>query len=71
MPPVINKEKCSQCGTCVDVCTEDVFFGTKECEYPVVTYPEMCMYCNSCVQDCPIEGAITIRIPVNMMIARK
>ncbi len=71
MPPVINKEKCCQCGTCVDVCAEDVFFDSKESEYPVVTYPEMCMYCNSCVQDCPVEGAISLRIPVNMMIARK
>jgi adenylylsulfate reductase subunit B len=71
MPPVINKEKCSQCGTCVDVCAEDVFFGSKEGEYPSVTYPEMCMYCDSCVHDCPVEEAITLRIPVNMMIARK
>ncbi len=71
MPPVINKDKCSKCGTCVNVCAEDVFFGSKKKEFPMVTYPELCMYCNACVDDCPVEGAIKLRIPVNMMLVRK
>ena len=71
MPPVIDPEKCSRCGTCVDICSEDVFFGTKKRELPQVTYPEMCMYCNCCVDDCPVEGAIRLRIPPNMMLAYK
>ncbi len=28
MPPEIDYEKCIACGACVDVCAEDVFFGT-------------------------------------------
>jgi adenylylsulfate reductase, subunit B len=71
MPPVINKKKCSKCGTCANVCAEDVFFGSQKKEFPVVTYPEMCMHCNACVDDCPVEGAIQLRIPVNMMLVRK
>ncbi len=30
MPPIINPELCSQCGMCVEICTEDVFFGSEE-----------------------------------------
>jgi len=28
MPPVINKEKCTQCGKCYEGCQSDVFFGS-------------------------------------------
>ncbi len=28
MPPEIDYERCIACGACVDVCAEDVFFGT-------------------------------------------
>ncbi len=71
MPPVIDKDKCSGCGECVDVCAEDVFFGSKEGEVPVVTYPEVCAYCNGCVDECPVEGAIKLRIPLSLMILYK
>ena len=71
MPPVINIEKCTKCGTCVDICSEDVFFGSKKREFPKVTYPELCTYCNCCVDDCPVEGAINLRIPANLMIVYK
>jgi len=64
MPPVIDKTKCSACGTCVDVCTCDVFFGSKQGETPVVSYPEECWHCNACVLDCPVEGAVFLRIPM-------
>ena len=71
MPPVINADKCTGCGTCVDICAEDVFFKSKNGEIPIISYPEMCNYCNCCVHDCPVEGAIKLRIPANMMIAYK
>jgi NAD-dependent dihydropyrimidine dehydrogenase PreA subunit len=71
MPPVINEKKCSKCGTCVDICSEDVFYGSRKREIPVVSHPEFCMYCNCCVNDCPVEGAISLRIPPNMMLVHK
>ena len=64
MPPVIDKDLCSGCGTCVDVCSSDVFFGSKPGETPKVSYPEECWHCNACVLDCSIEGAVTLRIPL-------
>lgn len=71
MPPVIDKEKCTSCGKCVDMCSEDVFFGSKEKEPPLVTYPEECWHCNACILVCPVEGAITLRIPLPMMVCYK
>ena len=71
MPPVINKDECISCGKCADICSEDVFFGSKKKEFPVVTYPEECWHCNACVIDCPVEGAIRLRIPLPAMICYK
>jgi len=71
MPPIINKEKCIACGSCVDVCQMDVFFGSKDNQIPVVTYPEECWHCNACVMDCPEDGAITLRIPLALTVLYK
>lgn len=71
MPPVINKDECISCGKCTDICSEDVFFGSANGEIPAVTYPDECWHCYACVLDCPVEGAIKLRIPLPMMIAYK
>ena len=71
MPPIINRDKCYGCGECVEVCAQDVFFGSQQGETPVVAYPEMCCYCNSCVEECSVEGAIKLRIPLPLHIAYK
>lgn len=68
MPPVINSELCVKCGQCADACQSDVFYGSKAKEVPVVTYPEECWHCNACVSVCPEEGAVTLRIPLPMMV---
>ena len=68
MPPVINKDNCTKCGKCAAICPQDVFFDSKEKEVPVVSYPEECWHCNACVLDCPVEGAIRLRIPFPMMM---
>lgn len=70
MPPVIDEEKCIKCGKCVDVCMVDVYFGSKEGELPKIMYPEECCHFNCCVEECPVD-AITLRIPLPMMILRK
>jgi adenylylsulfate reductase subunit B len=71
MPPVIDRDTCTSCGTCVDVCSSDVFFGSEKGEVPAVSYPEECWHCNGCVLDCPVEGAITLRIPLPAMLLYK
>ena len=67
MPPVIDRIKCSRCGTCVNLCPTDVYFGSKPQETPAITYPEECWHCNACVHDCP-DGAIRLRIPLPMQV---
>ena len=71
MPPVLDKEKCVRCGKCVDLCPQDVFFGSEEKKTPAVTYPEECWHCNACVLDCPKEGAIQVRVPLPMLLCYK
>ena len=73
MPPIINYETCEACGTCVNICSEDVFFGTKgfgkgKGVKPVITYPDICWHCNNCVNECP-TNSITLLIPLSMHIA--
>ena len=70
MPPIIDISKCSRCGTCVDVCSEDVFFGSKKVEVPTLTFPKECWHCAACIIDCP-EEAVKLRIPLPMMICYK
>ena len=67
MPPVINTDICTACGVCVDVCAEDVYFGSTEGEIPLVSHPEVCFHCELCVSECPVE-AIRIHTPMAMTI---
>lgn len=70
MPPVIDKEKCTACGTCAESCAEDVFFGSGEGDVPQVSYPEFCAHCSCCVYACPAD-AIRLRIPLPMQLLYK
>ncbi len=66
MPPIIDKNLCAHCGTCYEVCPQDVFsFDTKE--PPRVAYPEECWYCGACVLDCP-EEAVSLKLPLPLHI---
>ncbi len=68
MPPIIDPTKCTGCGICVDVCSEDVFFGSEKGKVPAVMYPEFCVHFNCCAYECPEEGAIKLRLPLPQMI---
>jgi adenylylsulfate reductase subunit B len=71
MPPIIDKDKCIGCGKCFDVCVMDVFIGSNCKEVPIISYPEECWHCGACVMDCPVEGAIRLRIPIPAMVLFK
>jgi len=65
MPPVIDRELCTACGTCEDICPGDVIVIVNE--QPELSYPEECFHCGACLLDCP-EGAINYRIPLPMIL---
>ena len=71
MPPIIDRNLCTACGKCVEVCEGDIFYGSKPGEVPVITYPDECWHDGSCVIDCPVPGAIRLRVPLPMMIVYK
>jgi adenylylsulfate reductase subunit B len=64
MPPVIDHEKCTLCGTCSEHCPLDVIYmGEKTVD---VRYPDECWHCGVCRQDCS-EGAVSIDFPLVML----
>jgi adenylylsulfate reductase subunit B len=67
MPPVIDKTKCANCGTCYENCPLDVFHWSKDGRETEVKYPEECWHCNACKLDCP-NGAIQLRLPLPAML---
>ena len=66
MPPVIDHDICQVCGTCYDICPQDVF-GFQADEGPTVEYGDECWYCGACVIDCPVD-AVRLRLPLQMRI---
>lgn len=70
MPPIIDKEKCIECGTCAQICPLDVIRYQKEengKKTVVVKYPYECWHCRACVKDCPTK-AISMRYPLSHMM---
>lgn len=54
---LIDNDKCTGCGTCVDVCPTSVFEIKNEKSLPVK--PDECLLCRVCEVQCQ-EGAIQI-----------
>ena len=53
----VDKDKCTGCESCVDICPFDVYEIQNEKSEAV--RPEDCEGCMSCVESCP-EEAITV-----------
>ena len=52
--PVIDQNKCTLCGDCVDACPEEVL-GLDSSRL-VFTQPEACTYCTNCEAVCPEDA---------------
>lgn len=55
MPAVVNKEECTACGNCLDVCPSEAI----TLDDVAVVNAEECTDCGDCVDECPSE-AITL-----------
>ena len=55
--PIIDRQRCTGCHLCVDLCPTDALgqIGGKA----DLVYPELCTYCSVCEDRCP-EGAIAL-----------
>ena len=53
--PIINIDRCTRCGKCVEICPEDALELTEQ--GPTFKQPIMCTYCTTCEDVCP-ENAI-------------
>jgi len=62
----LDKDKCTGCGMCIDVCPHAVFDmnGRKA----LISDRDACMECGACAQNCPVE-AIAVRSGVGCAAA--
>ena len=55
----IDKEKCTGCGICVELCPLDTLAMDEQGECAVIKHPDDCMTCYVCELHCPV-GAIYV-----------
>jgi uncharacterized protein (DUF362 family)/ferredoxin len=71
--PAIRPERCTRCGTCVEVCPvrpKAVRFGDEAGTYPPHHEYERCIRCYCCQEMCP-EQAIEIDVPLLGRLIRR
>jgi L-aspartate semialdehyde sulfurtransferase ferredoxin len=57
MPKIIvDFEKCSGCGTCIDACPVQVYELDEETKKTKVTNPAECLDCKACEIQCEAEA---------------
>jgi len=64
--PVINQEKCTACGTCVDICPvtpKALSFREGKGNLPPIYDYDLCIRCYCCQETCP-HDAITVKTPL-------
>jgi NAD-dependent dihydropyrimidine dehydrogenase PreA subunit len=54
MYPVVDEDKCTGCGNCVEICPSEVYQMEDEKSNPVRL--EECVECWACVNQCPSES---------------
>lgn len=59
MIPIVDKEKCTACGSCADICPPGAI--TIENDAASIA-ADLCEECGFCAADCPV-GAINIDFP--------
>ena len=64
-PLTFDPDICNGCNKCIEVCQVDVLMPNPEKgKPPVILYPGECWYGGSCVEACPLQGAIKLNSPM-------
>jgi NAD-dependent dihydropyrimidine dehydrogenase PreA subunit len=53
MYPLVNRETCTGCQNCVEICPGEVYQMEEDRSKPV--RPEDCIECWACVHQCPMD----------------
>ena len=62
--PVINKDVCSLCGRCVEVCQ---FHALAKIGKTIMTFPQLCHGCGSCTINCPEHAIDELANPIGVI----
>jgi NAD-dependent dihydropyrimidine dehydrogenase PreA subunit len=54
MYPVVDEDRCTGCGNCVEICPSEVYQMEEDKSTPI--HPEECIECWACVTQCPAES---------------
>jgi ferredoxin len=60
MVPVIDKESCTGCGSCIDICPNQAIYMEGE---KAQIDAEFCEECGFCTSECPVDS-IKIMFPI-------
>ena len=63
MTAEFDRERCTGCRRCYELCPLDVIAWDEEEGGPFVKYPDECQLCFICQVECP-EGAVRVRVPL-------
>lgn len=68
----IDPELCIGCNQCIEYCRSDVMVPhPEEGRPPIVLYPDECWFGGTCMEPCPVPGAIEMEHPLNQRVAWK
>ena len=71
-PILFDADLCNGCRKCIEVCQVDILLPNPEKgKPPIVIYPGECWYDGSCVDECPIPGAIKMNQPLMQRVRWK
>ncbi len=61
MIPIVDKEKCTACGSCLDICPPGAIILEDDAASIAA---DLCEECGFCAAECPVE-AISIDFPLS------
>jgi len=61
---IIHHGRCIACKKCMEACPMDVFEFDEKSRLLTQAYPEECWFCGACIYECPVNGALSMELPM-------